>query len=73
LDNGAKLGVKHVDTHDGVVLEQLLKRGPKLDSVVVIVGDKVQYLGGDPTIDPLYDCKVILHPTRLTRLHVEVG
>ena len=50
LDDGAELGVESVDTGVGVVLKQLLKRGPKLGCGGVVVGDKIEELGRDPSI-----------------------
>ena len=45
LDDGAELGVESVDAGVGVVLKQLLKRGPKLGCGGVVVGDKIEELG----------------------------
>ena len=65
MGDGAKLGVKRVDTRIGVVLEQLLKRVPKLDGGGIVIGVKVEELGGDPSVDPLDDREVILNLARI--------
>ena len=68
LGDGAELGVESVDAGVGVVLKQLLKGGPKIGCSGVVVGDKIEKLGGDPSINPLDDRKIVLHPTRIGRL-----
>ena len=45
LGDGAELGVESVDAGVGVVLKQLLKRGPKLGCGGIVVGDKIEELG----------------------------
>ena len=68
LGNGAELGVESVDAGIGVVLKQLLKGGPKISCSDIVVGDKIEKLGGDPSINPLDDREIVLHPTRIGRL-----
>ena len=68
LGDGAELGVKSVDAGVGVVLKQLLEGGPKIGCSGVVVGDKIEKLGGDPSINPLDDREIVLHPTRIGRL-----
>ena len=45
LDDGVELSVESIDAGVGVVLKQLLKRGPKLGCGGVVVGDKIEELG----------------------------
>jgi hypothetical protein len=55
LGAGAELDVKRVDAHIRVVLEELLKRGPKFSGGSVVVGDRVEELSGDSGVNPLDD------------------
>ena len=68
LDDGVELSVESIDAGVGVVLKQLLEGGPKIGCSGVVVGDKIEKLGGDPSINPLDDRKIVLHPTRIGRL-----
>jgi hypothetical protein len=52
---GAELDVKCVDARIRVVLEELLKRGPKFSGGRVIIGDQVEEIGGDSGVNPLDD------------------
>jgi hypothetical protein len=45
------------------VLEELLKRIPKLGGSGVIVGDNIEQLGGDADVDLLDERQIILQPT----------
>jgi hypothetical protein len=65
LSDGAKLGVQCIDAGVAVVLEKLLKRSPEVCSGGVVVGDEIEELGGDAGVDPLYNCEIVLNPTRI--------
>jgi hypothetical protein len=55
LGAGAELDVKRLDVHVRVVLEELLKRGPKFSGGSIVIGDQVEELGGDSGVNPLDD------------------
>jgi hypothetical protein len=60
--------VKRVDTRIGVVLKQLLERIPEFGGGAIIVGDEVEELGRDPSVNPLDDREIVLDPTRIREL-----
>jgi hypothetical protein len=68
LSGGAKLDVKRVDTRIRVVLEQLLERIPEFGGGGIIIGDEVEELSRNPSINPLDDCEIVFDPTRIRGL-----
>jgi hypothetical protein len=68
LSGGAKLDVKRVDTRIGVFLKHLLERIPEFGGGGIIVGDEVEELGRNPSINPLDDREIVLDPRRITGL-----
>jgi hypothetical protein len=58
--------VKRIDTRIRVVLEELLKRGPKFGSGNIIVGDKVEELGGDTGVYPLNGREAVFHTSSIS-------
>jgi hypothetical protein len=54
--------MKRVDARIRVVLEELLKRGPKFSGGGIVVGDQVEELGGDPGVNPLDYREVVFQP-----------
>jgi hypothetical protein len=68
LRGGAKLDVKRVDTRIRVVLEQLLERITEFSGGGIIIGDEVEELGRNPSINPLDDREIVFDPTRIRGL-----
>jgi hypothetical protein len=60
--------VKRVDTRIGVVLKQLLERIPEFGGGGIIVGDEVEELGRNPSVNRLDDREIVLDPTRIRGL-----
>jgi hypothetical protein len=50
------------------VLKQLLERIPEFDGGGIIVGDEVEELGRNPSVNPLDDREIVLDPTRIRAL-----
>jgi hypothetical protein len=65
LSGGAKLDVKRIDTRIRVVLEQLLERITEFGGSGIIVGDEVEELGRNLSINPLDDREIVFDPTRI--------
>jgi hypothetical protein len=63
---GVELDVKRIDTRIRVVLEELLKRGPKFGGGNIIVGDKVEELGGDTGVYPLNGREAVFHTSSIS-------
>ena len=67
LGSGAKLGVEGIGASVAVVLEELLESNPQFCCRSVVVGDEVEELGGDPSVDPLDDREIVFDPPGIMR------
>jgi hypothetical protein len=63
LGDGTQLDVESIDVIAAIILEELLKRLPKLASDGIIIGDEIEELSGYARIFPLDDCEIVLHPS----------
>jgi hypothetical protein len=73
LNSVADLGVEAIDAGIDIVLKQLTKSSPKGGGGGGMAENKIKNLGGNMSVDPLYNGEIILDPTRIIGARNRIG